>query len=189
MPGIGHALSSNPITPSIPVRRSYDWKKHLSGPNKNCWRYRKLQAMSRHHHHPQPPAKPKMDLSPYLIDPAALEPDRISYRVLIEVEHEPDFFKTMEFSPGEIFRYDEEYPTPRRLGGELNIDPSKATIDWPGGFKGSTYLIYSKAVIRRGILCRVLSPTVGHLSSATLGRALSPTVGHPLSPTLGHLAN
>ena len=43
------------------------------------------------------------------------------------------------------------------------------------------------AVIRRGILCQTLSPTVRHRLSATVGQALSPTVRHPWSPKLCHL--
>jgi hypothetical protein len=94
---------------------------------------------------PPPPPKPKMDLTPYRLDPSAIEPSQITFRVLIELEGEPDYFRTIEFEPGNIYRYDEEYPSPRRLNQELNIDSAKATIEWPGGFKGKTYFIYSKA--------------------------------------------
>ncbi len=57
------------------------------------------------------------------------------------------------------------------------------------GYNGKLQKCVAPLVIRRGILCRALSPTVRHRLSATLGRALSPTVRHPLSPTLSRLTN
>jgi hypothetical protein len=45
-------------------------------------------------------AKPKIDLTPYRIDPSALDPKRITYRVRIGMTRIPEFFKTMEMSFG-----------------------------------------------------------------------------------------
>jgi|GEM_PF-1151801 len=95
---------------------------------------------------PSPPLKPRMDLTPYQIDPASLEPERITYRVFIELEHEPEGFKAMEMSFGKMFRYDEDYPTPKQVGRELQIDSVEATVEWPGRIENKWYFINSTAV-------------------------------------------
>lgn len=76
--------------------------------------------------------KPKMDLTPYHIDPAALEPTRITYRAVIELERVPDHFKTMEMSFGKVFRYAEEFPGPIRVARELRLDEAVVTVTQTG---------------------------------------------------------
>ncbi len=92
-----------------------------------------------------PPPKPRMDLTAFQIDAATLEPERITYRVVMELEHIPDDFKTMEMSFGKIVRYAEEFPSPRRVSRELQIDSAQATVEWPAGIHSRWYLINSTA--------------------------------------------
>jgi len=76
-------------------------------------------------------ALPKKDLTPYWIDPADLEPERITYHAMIEVEYVPYHSKTYEISFGEKRRYDEEYYTPTMLARELKISPAQVDIEMP----------------------------------------------------------
>jgi hypothetical protein len=69
-----------------------------------------------------------VDLTPFWIAPAVLEPEQITYRVVIFIEREPTEFKTMEMSFGEQMRYDEEYPGPQALARELEIDSTQMTV-------------------------------------------------------------
>ena len=58
-----------------------------------------------------------------------MEPERITYRVVIFIEHEPTAFKTMEMSFGELMKYDKEYPGPQALARELEIDFAQMTVN------------------------------------------------------------
>ncbi|MCL4299772.1 MAG: hypothetical protein KJ077_28815 [Anaerolineae bacterium] len=88
------------------------------------------------------------ELAPYWIDPAALEPKRITYRVVIELDHVPDSFKTMHLSFGKEIRYDEKFPTPRELARELELDPYQVDIK-PLIEDHGDYDIYSVATYYR----------------------------------------
>ncbi len=79
---------------------------------------------------------PMIDLTPYRIDPADLEPDHVTYRAVIEVDHIPTKFETIELSFGESIRYDEHYPSPSQLARELDLDLSKVKIEQLGGAYG-----------------------------------------------------
>src|SRR5262249_18287126 len=49
-------------------------------------------------------------LAPFWIDPAALEPEQLTYRLLIHLRCNSIRSKTMEISFGKMRRYGEEYP-------------------------------------------------------------------------------
>ena len=82
-------------------------------------------------------------LAPYWIEAQAMEPERITYRVLIELECAPYDYETMEMSFGKQFRYDERFFTPTRLARELNIDTTQVHIEQPIGENNSWYQITS----------------------------------------------
>ena len=63
----------------------------------------------------------------YWIKPTDLEPQRITYQALIEVEYLHYSAKTREISFGEKQYYDEEYYTPTMLADQLRLKPG------PGG--------------------------------------------------------
>ncbi|MCL4538386.1 MAG: hypothetical protein M1378_02110 [Bacteroidetes bacterium] len=94
-------------------------------------------------------AKPRMDLTPYRIDPAALEPERTTYLVVIELEHVPDSFKTREMSFGKLYRYNETFPTPTRISGELELAPTQVHIDEQYGISNGGYRIWSTATFEQ----------------------------------------
>ena len=93
----------------------------------------------------EPDPKPLMDLTPFEISQAALEPTQLTYRVVIQLEHVPDDFKTMEMSFGKKFYYAQEYQSPNRVGREIQLDLSQAKIEWPANYHCDTYYATSMA--------------------------------------------
>jgi hypothetical protein len=85
----------------------------------------------------------KLKGSSYWINPAELEPERITYRVIIELEANPINFKTYESICGEIHRYDERYPTPLKLATSIGLDFDHFTFDQPIGENSELYRINS----------------------------------------------
>jgi len=74
-----------------------------------------------------------IDLGPYRIDPSTLEPERITYQVVLELNSAPEHYKTMELLCGGELRYDERYPSPRQLAAELQIDQAEYELEQPVG--------------------------------------------------------
>lgn len=74
-----------------------------------------------------------VDLEPYRIEPSALEPERITYQVIIDLYAAPERYKTMELLCGRQMRYDERYLSPGRLATELRIDEAEFEIKQPLG--------------------------------------------------------
>lgn len=81
-------------------------------------------------------ALPKKDLTPYWISPTDLEPERITYRALIEVEYLHYSAKTREMSFGEKQYYDEEYYTPTMLADQLKLSPAQVEVKRPYDYMG-----------------------------------------------------
>jgi len=73
-------------------------------------------------------ALPTMDLAPYWIDPAALEPERVTYRVYIELDYGPATSKKVEISFGEYLHLNEKYFTATQLLGELRLPLDQAEV-------------------------------------------------------------
>lgn len=69
-----------------------------------------------------------VDLTPFWIDPAVLEPAQITYRIVMLIKREPLAFKTMEMSFGELMKYDEEYPGAQTFARELEIDSTQMQV-------------------------------------------------------------
>lgn len=76
---------------------------------------------------------PTIDLAPYRIDPSELESERITYRVVVELESAPERFKTMELPCNRQLQYDERYLPAHRLAAELRIDESQCELEQPFG--------------------------------------------------------
>lgn len=79
------------------------------------------------------PSGPLIDLEPYRIDPGALEPEYLTYRVVIELDATPEHYKEMELLCGRKLRYDARYPTVRRLAADLQIDQALCELEQPAG--------------------------------------------------------
>lgn len=74
-----------------------------------------------------------MDLDPYRIDPSALEPGRITYRVVVEIDSAAERFKALDLTSGRQVRYDERYLSPGRLADELQIGHMEFELEQPIG--------------------------------------------------------
>ena len=66
------------------------------------------------------------DLAPYWITPEDIEPPRITYRVLIDLEYTPYDYESMEISFGKKWRYNERFITPTKLAQEVRINAGLA---------------------------------------------------------------
>lgn len=85
-------------------------------------------------------ALPKKDLTAFWISPAALEPTRITYRVIIELECEPYASQTVEISFGKHWHLNPEYYTPALLVRELKLNPSLVKVEQPVRSLGLYYV-------------------------------------------------
>ena len=68
-------------------------------------------------------AQKREALADYWIEPAALEPERLSYQVLINLDYAPYDYKTIEISFGKKYYYDEKFASPTQLARDLHLDP------------------------------------------------------------------
>lgn len=59
---------------------------------------------------------------PYWIDPAWMEPERVTYRILIDLQAKPISYKSFEASCGETYRFPDRYPVPAQLAREIKLD-------------------------------------------------------------------
>jgi len=75
----------------------------------------------------------------YWIDPAQIEPQRVTYKVLIDLEAKPISFKRFETTCGDTYEYADRYPTPGKLANDINLDASHFQIDQPIGENSEFY--------------------------------------------------
>lgn len=66
--------------------------------------------------------KAKLINGPYWIDAARMEPQRITYKVLIDLEAKPISYKTFETICGDTYKYAERYTTPVKLAADIHLD-------------------------------------------------------------------
>ena len=85
--------------------------------------------------------RPAMDLTPYWINPTALEPDRITYQLLIDIEYTPDRFETMQLLAGGTIRHHERYASPPQLVGQIRLDPDQWVVKQPLGLQDGWYRV------------------------------------------------
>jgi hypothetical protein len=84
--------------------------------------------------------------SPYWIDPAKTEPERITYRIFIELDAQPASFETYESMCGDTYRLNERYLSPSKLSGILNLDVNHFQIKQPISENSEWYLITSLTI-------------------------------------------
>ena len=87
--------------------------------------------------------RPAMDLTPYWINPTALEPDRTTYQLLIDIEYAPDRFETMQLLAGGTIRHHERYASPRQLVSQVRLDPDQWVVEQPLGPQDGWYRVRS----------------------------------------------
>jgi hypothetical protein len=73
--------------------------------------------------------KPKLMNGPYWIDATQMEPQRITYKVLIDLEAKPISYKSFETIYGDTYKFADRYPTPSKLANDINLDVSHFQID------------------------------------------------------------
>lgn len=85
----------------------------------------------------------KKDLTAYWIDPVTLEPERITYRVIIEVDLEPYQSSKMEISFGKFWHSDKKFHLPDVVARQLRFDPQTVNVEQISRLIG-TYFAFSK---------------------------------------------
>lgn len=81
--------------------------------------------------------------TPFWIDPAAMEPKQISYKLFIELDAKPVSFKTMELECGDTIRYEVRYLSPSKLAAAVNLDIDRFHVDQPIGENTDWYQVTS----------------------------------------------
>ncbi len=93
-----------------------------------------------------PPIPTRAELGRYWLDPALLEPKRLTYRVCLLLEAAPVSFQTMEMSFGKPYAYDKKYTRPEKLAQKLDLDLDRLTIEWPAEVEASLYVVSSRVM-------------------------------------------
>jgi hypothetical protein len=88
-------------------------------------------------------ALPATDLTPFWIDPAALEPPQITYRVYIDLEFAPAKSEKMEISFGEYWEMGKEYFTATQVAQALQLKMTQVDVQQLAHGLGY-YRIFSK---------------------------------------------
>ena len=83
--------------------------------------------------------KEKLINSPYWIVPARMEPKRVTYKILIDLDAKPISYKSFETVCGDIYEYADRYPTPDKLAGDINLDASHFQVVQPIGDHSNWY--------------------------------------------------
>jgi hypothetical protein len=73
-------------------------------------------------------ALPTMDLTPYWIEPAQLEPEQVTYRAYIELEYGPAESDKQEISFGEYMHFHKKYFTAAQLAVELRLNAADVEV-------------------------------------------------------------
>jgi len=73
--------------------------------------------------------KAKLINGPYWIDVARMEPQRITFKVLIDLDTKPISYKSFETVCGDTYKFADRYPTPSKLANDINLDASHFQID------------------------------------------------------------
>jgi hypothetical protein len=77
--------------------------------------------------------KQKLINGPFWIDPSQMEPQRITYQILIDLEMKPISYKSFETICGDTYTYPDKYPTPMKLANAINLDYGHFQIEQPLG--------------------------------------------------------
>jgi hypothetical protein len=76
------------------------------------------------------------NLKRYWIDASDLEPERITYRAVIQLEYVPFHVKKMELSSGKVIDTDKEFYTPTMLVQQIGLDAAHVDVEQPLDFLG-----------------------------------------------------
>ena len=73
--------------------------------------------------------KAKLINGPYWIDAARMEPKRITYKILIDLEAKPISYKSFESICGDTYKIADRYPTPGKLANDIHLDAGHFQTD------------------------------------------------------------
>lgn len=73
--------------------------------------------------------KMKLINGPYWIDATRMEPQRITYKVFIDLEAKPISYKSFETICGDTYKFADRYPTPGKLANYIHVDTGHFQID------------------------------------------------------------
>jgi hypothetical protein len=73
--------------------------------------------------------KAKLINRPYWIDAAQIEPQRITYKVLIDLEAKPISYTSFETICGDTYKIADRYPTPGKFANDIRLDAGQFQID------------------------------------------------------------
>lgn len=90
-------------------------------------------------------AQRREKLADYWIEPATIEPNRVTYRAMIDLEYEPYDYKTWEMSFGKKYRHSKKFASPTQLARELQLD---SQLDIEQLFNG-WYRLFSRVIYYR----------------------------------------
>jgi hypothetical protein len=85
----------------------------------------------------------KLAGSPFRLNPSQLEPEQVTFRIVIDLFYLPHEYKVGETVFGETYHYDKRYPPPIKLATQLNLDPDQFKIERPFGETGEWYQFLS----------------------------------------------
>ena len=83
--------------------------------------------------------KEKLINGHYWIDATRMEPQRVTYKVLIDLDARPISYKSFETICGDTYEYADRYPTPSKLANDINLDTSHFQIDQTLGDNSEFY--------------------------------------------------
>ena len=82
----------------------------------------------------------------YWIDPVRMEPQRITYKVLIDLDAKPVSYKKIETICGDTYEYADRYPAPGKLANDVNLDVNRFEIEQPVGENSGFYRFTSLTI-------------------------------------------
>jgi hypothetical protein len=77
--------------------------------------------------------KEKLLNGSFWIDPATIEPERVTYKIFIELDGSPSSFENYETICGDTIQINKRYPSPSKLAESLNLEFDHFHIDQPAG--------------------------------------------------------
>ena len=85
----------------------------------------------------------KLQSSPFWIDPSVIEPDNISFKILIQIEATPTKFDTITTRCGDTIRVNERFPGQSKLAMIIGLDRDQFNFTQPLGDNSDWHLITS----------------------------------------------
>jgi hypothetical protein len=87
--------------------------------------------------------KQKLINGPFWIDPSRMEPQQITYQILIDLEVKPISYKSFETICGDTYKYPDQYPTPIKFAHAISIDFGHFQFEQPFGENSDLFRLTS----------------------------------------------